>query len=430
MGLASLVLYGVGDMLGAGIYALIGKVAGVMGNAIWLAFLASMCAALLTGLSYASLGSRYPRAAGVAFVAQRAFGRPFLSHLIGFSAVASALTSMGAGARAFAGYGLGMLGHAQPGTLAVVGVAVVFLVFLALVTIRGMRESLWVNALCTALEAFGLLLIIAVGLRFWGGVDYLETPPSAAGMPSSLGFTLVLQGAVLTFYSFIGFDDMINVTEEVKDPRRTFPLGVLLALGITTVIYIAVSITAVSVVPAAELNRSGQPLVEVVRRAAPWFPPAAFSLIALFAIMNTALLNFIMSSRLLYGLARQGLAPRALGRIHPTRRTPHVAILALLGVVVVLAASGDVSRLASATSALLLMAFIGVNVALLVLQRRPGEPQGSFEVPAFVPAAGAIVCAVILCHVQLPALLTALALLTFIGVMYWLVRPRRQTAQE
>ena len=430
MGLASLVLYGVGDMLGAGIYALIGKVAGVMGNAIWLAFLVSMIAAILTGCSYASLGSRHPRAAGVAYVTQRAFGRPFLSYLIGFSAVASALTSMAAGSRAFAGYFLGMLGHPRPATASLLLVAVLFLVILALINLRGLRESLWLNALCTTLEALGLLIVIAVGFRFWGGVNYLETPTPAPGLPGGLGLTLILQGAVLTFYSFIGFDDMINVSEEVKDPRRNFPLGVMLALAITTVIYIAVSVTAVSVVPYAQLGTSTQPLVDVVRRAAPWFPPGAFSFIALFAIMNTALLNFIMGSRLLYGLARQGLAPRPLARVHPVRRTPHIAILALLGVVLVLSMSGDVSRLAAATSALLLMAFIGVNLSLLVLQRRPGEPRGAFEVPAAVPAAGALVCAVILCHVKVAALLTALALLALIAVMYAVVKPRSAVPVE
>ena len=379
MGLGALVIYGVGDMLGAGVYALMGKVAGVMGNAVWLAFVASMVAAALTGLSYASLGSRHPRAAGVAYISQRAFGMPFLSYLLGLAVVASGLTSFAAGARAFAGYFLGVLGVGA-GAGAVSAVVIGYIAVLTFINFRGMRESTWLNALCTTVEAAGLFIIIAVGMRFWGSVDYLETP-AAAMASGGITFPLVLGGAVLTFYSFVGFEDMLNVTEEVKNPERNFPIAVLAALAITTVIYIAVAITAVSVVPHAELAASGQPLVEVVKRAAPWFPSSAFSFIALFAIMNTGLLNYIMGSRLVYGLARQGLVPRALGAVHPTRHTPHRAIFALLVVVLILALSGNVAQLASATSTLLLGVFIVVNASLIVLKRRPNEPRGRFEIP-------------------------------------------------
>jgi amino acid transporter len=234
---------------------------------------------------------------------------------------------------------------------------------------------------------------------------------------------------VLTFYSFIGFEDMINVAEEVKNPRRNFPIGIMAALAITTVIYMAVSITAVSVVRYADLNASNQPLVEVVKQAAPWFPPGAFSLIALFAITNTALVNYIMGSRLVYGMARQGFVPRALGAVHPLRRTPHVAILMLMVIVIVLALSGDISQLASATSALLLTVFIVVNGALIVLKRRPGEPQGAFEIPAAVPVCGILVCAAMLYHVKPEALRTAGALLAGIALLYLITRPKNITEE-
>ncbi|NUQ01963.1 MAG: amino acid permease, partial [Armatimonadetes bacterium] len=315
MGLGALVIYGVGDMLGAGIYALIGKVAGAMGNAIWLAFVISMLAALLTGLSYASLGSRYPRAAGAAYVTQRAFGRPFLSYLVGLAVMASGLTSFGTQARSFSGY-FGDLVAGVPAPLLILA----FIGLLTLVNFWGMRQSTWLNIVCTTVEVSGLLIIIAVGMRFWGAVNYLETP-RPEGVPLPLGLPLVLHGAVLTFYSFVGFEDMINVVEEVKDPRRTFPKAVVLALLVVTVVYLAVSITAVSVVPYAELAASKAPLVEVVRRAAPGFPAWLFTAISLFAITNTALLNYIMGSRLLYGMSRQGLLPAFLGRVHPVRRT-------------------------------------------------------------------------------------------------------------
>ncbi len=421
MGLWGLVLYGIGDMLGSGIYALIGKAAGAMGNAIWLAFLASMAAALLTGLSYASLGSRYPRAAGAAYVTQRAFGRPFFSYVIGLAVLASGLTSFAAQSRAFAGYLSAALGGAPVGFI-VLG----FIAALSLVNFWGMRESSRLNAVCTVVEVSGLLVIIYAGIRFWGTVDYLE-PPAGIG---ALTLPLVLQGGVLTFYSFIGFEDMINIVEEVKDPRRVFPRAVLFALGAVTLIYIAVSVSAVSVVPHARLAASNEPLVEVVRRGLPAFPVVVFTAISLFAITNTALLNFIMGSRLAYGMARVGLVPKRLGAVHPTRRTPHVAIAAIAAIVFGLAFSGDLSGLASATSAVLLGVFIVINAALVVLKLRQGEPRGHFEIPIVIPAAGILVCTTLLAHARPRALLTALGLLAAIVALYFIMRPRGITEED
>ncbi|MBI2298422.1 MAG: amino acid permease [Armatimonadetes bacterium] len=419
LGLGALILYGVGDMLGSGIYALIGKVAGAMGSACWLAFLVSMVAALLTGLSYASLGSRYPRAAGAAYVTQRAFGRPFLAYLVGLAVMASGLTSMATQSRTFTGYISALLpGLPDPAWV------VLFIAALTLVNVWGMKESTWLNVVCTTVEVSGLAIVILVGLRYLGRVSYLE-PPTVEGVVRPLGLSMVFQGAVLTFYSFIGFEDMINVVEEVKDPVRTFPRGVLGALAVVTVIYLLVSLVAVSVVPHAELALSKEPLVEVVRRSAPWFPSAVFSGIALFAITNTALLNYIMGSRLAYGMSRDGLLPRWLGAVHPARHTPHRATLVLAVVVLVLALSGEVAQLAKATSVLLLSVFCVINVALVVLQRRPGEPRGTLEVPAAVPVGGLLVCASLLMHAKRAEVLTALILAAAITALYLVLRPRR-----
>lgn len=424
MGLGALVIYGVGDMLGSGVYALMGRAAGIMGNAIWVAFLLSMVAALLTGLSYASLGSRYPRAAGAAYVTQRAFGWPYVSYLVGLAVMASGVTSMAAQSRAFSGYFRDLVG-AVPVTAVVVG----FILALTFVNFWGMRESTWMNIVCTAVEVFGIAVVIAVGLRFWGSVDYLETPIAADGTATTLALPLVLQGAGLVFFSFIGFEDMINVVEEVKDPRRTFPRAVVLALVIVTVIYVAAAISAISVVPHAELATSEAPLVEVVRRAAPWFPSILFTGIALFAIANTALLNYIMGSRLAYGMARQGLLPSLLGAVHPARRTPHLAIGALMLIVLVLAMLGDLRQLANATTSLLLSVFIVVNAALIVLKRRSNEPKGAFEIPSFVPAGGIIVCAALLATRDAVALAIAGALLAGITLLYLVMRPEQITEE-
>lgn len=419
LGLGALVVYGVGDMLGAGIYALIGKVAGVMGNLAWLAFLVSMIAALLTGMSYASLGSRYPRAAGAAYVTERAFQIPFLSYVLGLAVVASGLTSLAAQSHAFAGYLLALAGGPAALNWAV---ALAFLLVLTAVNFWGIRESMMLNFVCTLVEVSGLLFVVAVGVSHWGSVDYLE-PPRTTGDGTA---SMVLQGAVLTFYAFIGFEDMINVTEEVRDPRRVFPIAVIAAMGMTALIYLAVSITAVSVLPYTRLAESTQPLVDVVTTASPNFPPVVFSLVALFAILNTGLLNYIMGSRMLYGMAEQGLVPRALNRVHASRRTPHVAILTLMVIVIGLSLSGTLAELASATSVLLLCVFVIVNAALIVLKHRPHEPRGRFEVPDVVPVLGIAACGLLLVHASARSLVIALMLMLPIAAMYLVMRPKAQ----
>lgn len=425
-------------MLGAGIYALVGRAAETLGNAIWLAFLAAMVAALLTGLSYACIGSRYPRAAGAAFVTQHALGLPWLSYVIGLAVVMSGLTSMATGSQAVAENLQVLTGWMLPVKIT----AIVLVLMIGLLLYRGIRESMWANMLCTFVETAGLLFIIAVGLRFWGGVDYLETPPAKDGsLGEGLALIVILQGAVLTFFSFIGFEDILNVSEEVKNPRRNVPMGLIGATLAAALIYMAVAITAVSVVPWRELAQSKAPLMEVAHRAAPWFANIdhVFVVITIFAIGNTALLNYLMGSRLLYGMSRQGLLPAPLGKVHLRRQTPHVAIAALFVVVTILILSGGVKQLAESTVLLLLFAFTVVNISLVVLKRRPGEPRGGFEVPVFVPALGALVCLILLgvrMHKALsdPAHRTApLIALAIVGgalALYFVLKPKKAVFNE
>ncbi|MES2643022.1 MAG: amino acid permease [Myxococcota bacterium] len=423
MGLGALVIYGVGDMLGAGIYGLVGKAAGLMGHLMWLGFCGAMLAALFTGLSYACIGSRYPRAAGAAYVTERAYGRPWLTWLVGLGVAASGLTSMATGSRVIAGY-VQRLGIDLPTPL----LAITALVLVAAVVFRGMRESTWFNIVCTSVEVAGLLFVIAVGIPYWGGVD-LTTPPAGAEDTTAIARILV-QGAVLTFFSFIGFEDLLNVAEEAKDPERNLPIALVIALVIATVIYLAVCVTALSVLSPEELGASKAALVDVVGRAAPWFPPMAFVGIGIFAVANTALLNFVMGSRLLYGMSRQGLLPRTLGAVHPTRHTPHHAILLLLGIVSVLMLTADIDALASATSLLLLTAFVVVNTALIVLKLKPEEARGRFEVPMVVPVLGALICAaLIVARVFDPsadprAPLVTAGILAALALLYAVVRPK------
>lgn len=386
IGPTQMALYGLGSMLGAGVYGLIGKAAGQVGNAVWLAFIVALIAALLTALSYASLGSRYPRAAGAAYVAQRAYGFPLLSFMVGLALVCSGLTSIATQSRVFAANLVELAGiEGAP----IAWLALGFLLVMTGIVFRGIRESMWVNVLCTLVEAGGLILVIAVGVSYWGTVDYLETPAVSGDDYTTL---IVIQGAVLAFFAFIGFEDMYNVAEEVREPQWTVPLGLIAAMVMAAILYIAVAITAVSVVPWQELAEAPGPITEVVSRAAPLIPPVVFTAITLFAVANTGLVNFVTASRLLYGMGRQGLLPSIFGRVHDVRRTPHIAIAALFLILVPLAVTGTISELASATVLLLLAVFAVVNGALFVLKGREGEEPGKFEIPRFVPALGAIVC--------------------------------------
>jgi APA family basic amino acid/polyamine antiporter len=368
VGPLQMTLYGLGSMLGAGLYGLIGKAAGEVGNAVWLAFIVALVAALLTALSYASLGSRYPRAAGAVYVAQRAYGLPLLSFMIGLALVCSGLTSIATQSRVFGANFLELFGLE---TLPVAAIAICYLFGTTMIIFRGIQEAMWVNVLCTVVSIAGLLLVVAVGLPYWGSVDYLETPPVADG---DLTFLIVIQGAVLAFFAFIGFEDMYNVAEEVREPQKTIPIGLISAMLIAAIIYIAVAITA------------------VMERAAPIVPPILFTAITIFAVANTGLVNFVTASRLLYGMARQNLLPDHLGKVHRQRRTPHIAILVLFLILVPLALMGTIAELAAATVLLLLTVFAVVNGALFILQGRKDEPAGRFEIPRIIPALGFLVC--------------------------------------
>jgi amino acid transporter len=460
MGLFSLVVYGVGDMVGAGIYGTIGTAARQMGNAVWMAFGVSMIAAMLTGLSYASLASRYPRAAGAAYVTHRAFHWPFLSYLIGLCVAASGLTSMGTQANVFADNLKELIGGQR------LVLILLFLFVMTCINLWGIRESMWTNLVCTTVEVGGLLFIIAIGIRYWGGVNYLEVPtvPNELGqfVPQGISGSLLLTGAVLTFYAFIGFEDMLNIAEEVKRPRTTMPTGIVLAQVIAALLYIAIAITAVSIVDYKDLGAPGAvPMKMIANRAAPWLPAQTYVFITLFAVANTMLLNYVMGSRILYGMARQGLLPAVLGRVHRARHTPHVAILLLLVIITALAFTNDslqylqqftsgvvekflgeliqagpISSLASATSLLLLFSFMIVNGSLIALKYRRGEPRGAFEVPIAIPALGMLINSALIytrfydaARAGWLAPIIAGLMIAVITALYFVIRPKNVTEE-
>jgi len=421
----TLTLYGVGVIVGAGIYVLVGQVAGEVGDAVWLGFTLAAVAALPTGLSYASLASRYPRSAGEAVFAERAFGRPAVAFVVGYLVLASGVSSTAAVSHGFASY-LGAL-QPLPGWADPV-VIVAFLLALSLVNHRGMGESIWVNGVCTVVSVGALVLLVAVGASRWGEVAAFDPTPPGGGAPGGA----LLSGAALAFYAFIGFEDICNVAEEVRAPQRTIPRAILLAVAIVSVLYVTVGLTVVAAVPPSELAASDTPLVLVAERLLPQWPSEWLSAVALFAVANTALFNLIMGSRILYGMARQGWVPPALGRVHPRRRTPTWSVWLVFGLAAVAALTGFLRVLAEATNVIILAVFFSVNVSLLAIRLRkvpPEDPdQPSFEVPWPVPLVGAAITAYLIGQFSLGAYLRALALAGSGALLYLLARRSRSAA--
>jgi amino acid transporter len=402
LGFWALVAFGVGDILGAGIYALVGRVAAASGGHAWLAFGVALVVAAVTALTYAEWGARAPRSAGEAVFLQKAFRAAWLPLMVGWMVLFSGMVSMATVSRVCAEY-LAALGVGVP-TWAVV---LAFLLVLTAINWRGMRHASWTNVVCTLVEVAGLGIVIVAGLLVLGRGD-ATPPPSGALPPVPLGD--VLTGAALSFFAFIGFEDMVNVSEEVKDARRTVPRAILVALAIAGSVYMLVAWLATQVVPPAELAASKAPLLEVVRRGAPVVPDALFTSIAIFAVANTALLNYVMGSRLLYGMARYRLLPRALARVHPVHRTPSVAILWMLLLVTAMALLGEVVSLAGTTSTLLLLVFFAVNAALVVVKLRR-DPHDGLTVPLIVPILGALLSALLVGYMPLRSLWAALLVL-------------------
>lgn len=418
-GLTTLVIYGVGDILGAGIYAVVGKIAGLSGAMVWASFLIAMLVAALTALSYAELGSRLPKSGGVAYFVHSAFRQEWLSILVGWLMFCTCLVSMATLSIAFAGY----LNAFLP-VLPTWAIVLALFAGLTFVNFRGMQESSALNIFCTTLEVSGLLIVIFLSAAFLlgGNANVNTTLPNG----EAVGTVAILQGAALAFYAFIGFEDIVNVAEEVKNPERNVPRAILLALGIAGVVYILVSWLATRVLSPAELSASSAPLLDVVRRAQPNFPAVIFTIIALFAVLNTALLNFVTASRLLFGMSREGLLPAWLGKLHPVRRTPYRTFLVILPIVILLALSGTLQFLAGTTATLIMAMFCLVNISLLVIKSREPRNEG-FQVPWLVPALALVSNLILIAFASQASHLLALG---FVGVGLLLIGLHKAIAQK
>ena len=411
-----LTVFIIGDILGAGIYALVGEVGAEVGGAIWTSFLAAFVLALFTAFAYAELVSKYPRAAGAALYTHRAFKAPFFTFIVAFAVMSSGIASASTLARAFAGDYLGEFVD-LPLVLAAIGLILI----LAAINLRGISESVGVNVVLTAIEVIGLILIVAIGVAALGegSGDFSRNFDFKEGESV---FLAIVGGTALSFYAMIGFEDSVNVAEETKDPSRAFPRALFAGIAVAGVLYLLVTLTASFVVPTDRLAGSDAALLEVVEVGPLGISTELFSFIALMAVSNSALINMIMASRIVYGMADQGIVSGVFGRVLPGRRTPFVAIAFTTVVAVILVSTGDLQSLADTTVLLLLSVFTIVNVSVLVLRREEVEHE-HFRAPAVFPVLGAIVSIGLIADTAFDDIGTfgrAAALLA-VGALLWVV---------
>jgi len=408
-----LFLFILGDVLGAGIYALMGELSADVGGALWAPLVAALLLALLTAGSYAELVTKYPEAGGASVFAERAFRQPVVAFLVGFCMLAAGVTSAAGLALAFSGDYLSTFIDVPP-----VLAAVVFLALIACLNARGISESVKSNVVMTVIELTGLLIvIIAVSVMVGGGRGELSR---VGEFPDGANPALaILAGAIVAYYSFVGFETSANVAEEIRDPSKVYPRALFGALITAGAVYAAVGVASAIALPPEELAGSSGPLLDVVAASGVAVPGWLFSAIALVAVANGALLTMIMASRLAYGMAEHRLLPGVLSKVLPQRRTPWVAIVATTVVAMVLTLIGDLGTLAETVVLLLLFVFISTNVSVLVL-RRDTVSHEHFRVWTAVPVLGVASCVLLLTQQTAQVWLFA-AILLAVGVVLYLV---------
>ena len=410
LGLVAVTLSGVGIILGAGIYALLGEAAGMAGNAVWLAFAIAATIAAFSALSYAELSSMYPRASAEYEYVSNAFGRR-LAFVVGWLIIFSGILGAATVALGFAGYFSDLVGFPPLPS------AVLLILVLAGILLSGIKETARVAIILTLIEAGGIIMIILIGLPYLGQVDYLAMPQGVPGL---------LQASALVFFAYMGFEEMVKLSEETRNPERAIPLALLIALAVTIILYILVSLAAVSVVGWEQLAASRAPFADV---AAVALGPAAFtiiSVIALFATANTALLMMMASSRIAYGMASSFSLPPVLARVHPRTRTPWVAIIAVALVSMAFLSVGRIGFVANVTNFTLFATFIVINASVIVLRYRAPDAPRPFQVPGkigslpLIPVAGMISSLFLLAQVD-PGVLLIGGILVALGIGFALV---------
>ncbi|WP_292407679.1 MULTISPECIES: APC family permease [unclassified Methanoculleus] len=414
LGLPAVTLSGVGIILGAGIYALLGEAAGMAGNAVWLTFAIAAAIAAFSALSYAELSSMYPRASAEFEYVSHAFGRK-LAFVVGWLIILSGILGAATVSLGFAGYFSDLVG------LPLLLSAILIILILAGILFSGIKETARVAIILTLIEVGGIVMVILIGLPHLGEVNYLEMPQGIPGL---------LRASALVFFAYMGFEEMVKLSEETKNPERTIPIALIIALGISVLLYILVSLAAVSVVGWEQLAASRAPFADVASIS---LGPVAFtviSVIALFATANTALLMMMASSRIIYGMASEFSLPAVFARVHSLTRTPWTAIIAVALATMVFLFAGEIDFVANVANFTLFVTFVVINASVILLRYRAPDVERPFRIPGaigflpIIPVVGIIACLFLLTQLDRLVLLVGGTLIV-LGIGIALAGERR-----
>jgi len=407
--LHELIIYGIGIILGAGIYALIGEAAGITGNSVWISFLLAAVVSSFTGLSYAELSAMYPKSAAEYHYVKNAFNKKSLAFLSGWLEIVADIIATSAVALGFAGYFKGLFGFP------IVPTALGLIAALSFVNFWGIKESSRINTICSLVEVLGLVLVIALAIFFGGKVNYLEATHGLSG---------ILGASALIFFAYIGFEDIANIAEETKKPTKTLPKALIISVIVTSIIYILVSISAVSLANWKDLAASHSPLAYAASMVMGQNAFLIMSAIALFATTNTVLVSLIVGSRMIYGMSKDRSFPKILSKVHKKRRTPWMAVLVTMIFSMLFVLLGDIKIVASITDFGIFSVFILVNASLILLRYAKPKVKRPFKTPLnigkfpVIGLLGLISCSTLLFHLEPITLLYGVGLI-FAGVVFY-----------
>ncbi len=418
LSLTQAVLCGIGIILGAGIYVIIGEAAPLAGNALWLSFLIATIVAAFTGLSYAELSSMFPKAGAEFEYTKNSFGRK-IGFLVGWMAILAGIVSASAVALGFGGYLHSLSPLLGLPEIPVIFSAVLLIILCSMIVFIGIKQSALIAIIFTLIEAFGLIVIIFIAFPSVGSVDLLEMP---------LGFTGVMAGAALIFFAFLGFEEMVRMSEETKNAEKIIPKALLLAIIITSIIYVLVAVSVVSAVPWQELAESAGPLALVAEKALGSTGGMALAVIALFSTANTCLLILLASSRIVYGIGADKEFPNIVAKIHPKTRTPYIAII-LIMIASIGFAFSDIRFAASATDLFLFAIFVAINSAVIMLRIKKPQEKRPFRIPfnikniPITAVLGILTSILLITHIELPIIIIFLGM-TAEGIYFYEITHR------
>lgn len=377
LGLFQATVLGIGLILGAGIYTIIGDVAAVAGNTMWLSFIIASIIAILIGLTYAELVSMFPRSSAEYLFSTKAFSSNFLASVIGFLVVFAIIASSATVAVGFSGY----LATFIPNIPSFV-FALAIIIILSAINFLGISESTRINLTFTFIEIFGLLFVIV--LAFYSGfvfqTNFLEFP----AVQDKSNILMIFSAVGLVFFAYIGFENIVTLSDETKKPRKVIPKALILSIAITTIVYILISISAIGLVGWQGLSESDAPLATAAEKASGNFGNFLLSIIGLFATANTVLMLLIASSRLIYGISEHGLTiPRVFSNIHKKRKTPWIAILLIMiaSLLLVIILQANISKIASISVFCILIVYLMMNISLIVLRYKKPNIDRPFSSP-------------------------------------------------